>query len=154
MFKRNVDMRHKKKNKPHRIVVHFKDGRLVKGYTTDFIPARDTFHLTSSKEEGRESVYEINCTDLKAIFFVRTLEGNRTYVEKKKFDEVDTSNLRGLKIKVEFSDGEVIRGMSFDYSKNFNGFFIKPVDPEANNGKVYVIADNLHEIQIGSKAEN
>ncbi len=44
--------------------------------------------------------------------------------------------------------------MSFDYSKNFNGFFIKPVDPEANNGKVYVIADNLHDIQIGSKAEN
>ena len=146
-------MLYERENERNRVVVHFKEGRLLKGYTNDFIPAQKTFHLTSESEEDEGRTYEIKCVDLKAIFFVKTLQGNKDYIEKKEFDDVNASGRRGLRIRVEFSDGEVIRGMSFDYSKKFNGFFIMPLDPQGNNGKVYVIADDLRDIKTGGEAE-
>lgn len=135
------------------VVLHFKDGRLLKGFTHDFTPMKDAFHLTSEQSKDRGSEYEINCADLKAIFFVKTLEGNKDYVEKKRFDEVDTSGLKGLKIKAEFLDGEIIRGISLGYSKSSKGFFIIPVDPESNNERIYVIADALRNVKVGEEAE-
>jgi hypothetical protein len=135
------------------VVVHFKDGRLLKGFTHDFTPMKDSFHLTSEQNKDRGSEYEIDCADLKAIFFVKTLEGNKDYVEKKKFDEVDTSGIKGLKIKVVFADGEIIRGISLGYSKSSKGFFVIPVDPESNNERIYVISDALKEVKVGEAAE-
>jgi len=135
------------------VVVHFKDGKLRKGYTHDFTPAKETFHLTSEEEGNRGSICEIRSEELKAVFFVKTLEGNRDYVEKKRFDEVDMSRLRGLKIKVEFLDGETIRGVSLGYSKGRKGFFVIPVDPDGNNERIYVVADSVRGVKLGSAAE-
>jgi hypothetical protein len=66
---------------------------------------------------------------------------------------VDCSALRGLKIKLEFSDGEVIRGFSLGFSKERKGFYITPIDPQSNNERIYVIADALRDVKIGSAAE-
>lgn len=137
----------------NRIVVHFKDGRLLKGFTHDFNAIKDTFHLTSELENDKGKIYEVFCPNLKAVFFVKTLEGNVDYKEKKKFEEVDTSILRGIKIKIEFNDGEVLRGISLGYSKNRKGFFVVPVDPNSNNERVYVIASSVKEVKLGSAAE-
>lgn len=137
----------------NRIVVHFKNGKIMKGFTHDFAPPKETFHLTSELESDKGHVYEINCPELKAVFFVKTLEGNKDYIEKKKFEEVDASKLRGLKIKVEFHDREVIRGISLGYSKTRKGFFIIPVDSEGNNERVYVIASAVKDVKLGSAAE-
>ena len=137
----------------NRIVAHFKDGRLLKGFTHDFTPVKETFHLTSELEQDRGKIYEVFCPNLKAIFFVKTLEGNVNYKEKKRFSEVDTSNLRGIKIKIEFNDGEVMCGISLGYSKKRKGFFIVPVDPQSNNERVYVIASAVKEVKLGSAAE-
>lgn len=141
--------------KPERnlVVVHFKNGRLLKGYTHDFTPTKENFHLTSEKAEDRGHIYKIETADLKAIFFVKTLEGNKNYKEKKTFDEVDTSHLRGMKIKIEFADGETVRGISLGYSKNRNGFFIIPVDPKSNNERIYVLANAVRNVKVGSAAE-
>jgi len=136
----------------NRIVAHFKDGHLLKGYTHDFNPVKETYHITSELEQDKGKIYEIVCSDLKAIFFVKTLTGNVNYKEKKRFDEVDTSNLRGIKIKIEFNDGEVMCGISLGYSKNRKGFFIVPVDPQSNNERVYVIANSVRDVKLGSAA--
>ncbi len=146
-------MMYRPRDERNRVVVHFRDGRLLKGYTYDFIPAHETFHLTSELEADKGHVYEIHCADLKAIFFVKTLEGDNKYVEKKRFEEVKGAGSRGLKIRVEFPDGEVIRGTSYDYSNKFKGFFIIPVDPEGNNEKVYVITNAVHDIKTGDLAD-
>lgn len=146
-------MKYKQRNERHRIVVHFRDGRLLKGCTYDFIPANETFHLTSEKETDKGRVYEINCADLKAIFFVKTLRGDKKYAERKRFEEVEGAGSRGLKIRVEFPDGEIIRGTSYDYSDKFKGFFIIPVDPKGNNEKVYVITDAAQDVKIGDLAD-
>lgn len=137
----------------NRIVVHFKDGRLLKGYTHDFTPVKDTFHLTSELEQDKGKIYEVFCPNLKAIFFVKTLSGNKDYKEKKRFDEVDTSGLRGIKIKIEFKDGEVMCGISLGYSKQRKGFFVVPVDPQSNNERVYVLASAVRDVKLGSAAE-
>jgi len=137
----------------NRIVVHFKDGRLLKGFTHDFTPVKDIFHVNSEQESDHGKIYEVFCPNLKAIFFVKTLTGDANYKEKKKFDEVDTSGLRGIKIKVEFNDGELLRGISLGYSKTRKGFFVIPVDPMSNNERVYVIANAVRDVKLGSAAE-
>jgi len=135
-------------SKRNQIVARFKDGRLLKGFTHDFSPVKEFFHLTD--EAG--VIHDVRCPDLKAIFFVKSLEGDKGYSEKKEFGEVDTSGLRGLKIRVEFNDGEVIRGVSTGYSKNRKGFFVIPVDPDSNNERIYVIADAVLDVKVGSAA--
>ena len=135
------------------VVVHFKDGRLLKGYTHDFTPLKEIFHLTSEQDDDKGSIYEVNCADLKAVFFVKSLEGNKDYVEKQSFDDVDISDLQGLRIKVEFTDGEIIRGISLGYSKARNGFYVVPLDPHSNNRRIYVMTNALREVKVGSAAE-
>jgi hypothetical protein len=137
----------------NRIVLHFEDNTVLKGYTDDFTPLREKFHLITESESDKDNVYEIHCSDLKAIFFVKTLEGNSDYIEKKDFDDVDEVGLRGLKVRVEFPDGEVIRGTSFGYSRNRKGFFVVPVDPDSNNERIYVVADKLRAVRVGAEAE-
>lgn len=140
-------------DKRNLVVVHYTDGKLLKGYTHDFNPIRETFHLTSELEADKGTVHEIKIPDLKAIFFVKKLEGSLDYQEKKKFEEVNTSGLRGVKIKVVFHDGEIVRGVSLGYSKNRKGFFVIPVDPQSNNERIWVVSDAVREVSIGSAAE-
>ncbi len=137
----------------NRVVVHFRDGRLLKGYTSDFTPLKETFHLTSIQEDDEGKIHDIGTADLKAVFFVKTFEGDKVYLEKKRFDEVDTAHVKGRKVKIEFFDGEVIRGISAGYSRGRKGFFIIPVDPECNNEKIYVISDALRQVELGSDAD-
>ena len=137
----------------NRIVLHFQDNTMLKGYTHDFTPLREKFHVISEQEEDKGNVYEVRCSDLKAVFFVKTLKGDKEYTEKKSFDDVDAAALRGLKVKVEFPDGEIIRGTSFGYSKNRKGFFIVPVDPDGNNERIYVVTNVLRDVRVGAEAE-
>lgn len=137
----------------NRIVLHFLDDTVLKGYTHDFTPLREKFHLISEAVSDKGKVHEVHCSDLKAVFFVKTLEGNREYAERTTFRPVDSEMLRGLKVKVEFPDGEVIRGTSFGYSRGRKGFFVIPVDPASNNERIYVVTNRLRDVRIGAEAE-
>jgi hypothetical protein len=138
---------------PNRVVVRFVDGKLLKGYTYDFMPAKDTFHLSPKREKDKGDTIDIKVDLLKAIFFVKTLEGNPDYEEKKRFDEVENPTLKGLKIKVRFFDGEFIRGTTTGYSQKRKGFFLFPVDPQSNNERIYVVANALRDVKVGNAAE-
>jgi len=136
-----------------KVVVRYKTGRVLKGYTHDFSPAADEFHLVSELLADRCRTYDVRTADLKAVFFVKSLEGNKAYHERKAFKDTDSNRLRGLKIKVKFTDGEVMRGTTLGYNKAKKGFFITPVDPKENNNRIYVIADALRDVATGSAAE-
>jgi len=136
----------------NQIVVRFKDGRLLKGYTLDFTAVKDMFHLVSEQDQDRGKVYEIWMNDLKAVFFVKQLDGDKDYSERKKFQEVENKKMQGLKIKIVFEDGEIIRGVSFVYNKNKKGFFVIPVDPKSNNDRIYIIRDATKNVEIGAAA--
>lgn len=140
------------KGSRNRVVVRYRDGKLLKGYTHDFLPMKDSFHLTSEDAISKGTIHEIQVAELKAIFFVKSFEGNKFYHEKKKFEEVGDSKLRGIKIKVEFFDGEVIRGISLGYNNKKKGFFISEIDPGSNNERIFVVADACSSVQVGETA--
>ena len=137
----------------NKVVVRYKAGKVLKGYTHDFSPAAEEFHLISELPEDGGKTYDVRIAELKAVFFVKTLEGNKAYHERKTFKDTDSIRLRGLKIRVKFKDGEVMRGTTLGYNKAKKGFFIIPVDPEENNNRIYVVADALTDIATGSAAE-
>ena len=60
---------------------------MLKGYTSDFTPLKETFHLTTIQEDDKGKIHDIGTADLKAVFFVKTFEGDKVYLEKKRFDE-------------------------------------------------------------------
>ena len=78
---------------------------------------------------------EIDIYDLKAIYFVKSFEGNSAY---KKIYTIDRVGF-GKKITVKFKDGENIIGYTQGFSQKREGFFVFPADPQSNNERIYVV---------------
>jgi hypothetical protein len=117
----------------NRIVARYLDGHLVKGSTSDFNPMKESFHVSSGA--GTKPI-KVFITELKALFFVRDLEGNAAHQEKKEFDPKKPSV--GRKIQVEFRDGEVLVGTTQAYQPERPGFFLVPADGTSNNERCFV----------------
>jgi len=124
-----------------KIVVHYLDGSLVKGTTTDFTQNRQEFHVTD-RTLGR--VKTVNTTELKAIFFVKSFEGSQQHIER---SDVERSGF-GRKIKVLFKDGETLFGYTTSYSPGRAAFFVYPADPESNNERVLVLEHSTDSINF------
>lgn len=124
----------------NRVVVRFRDGRMVKGYTYDFNPNKDTFHVTDAHNE--KEVTEVSTPLMKAVFFVKTFEGDKDHPDPEDFSQESLKNIPGLKVKVTFFDGEVMYGSSHGYSPQRKGFFVFPADKTINNDRVFVIKDS------------
>ena len=117
----------------NQVVAHFVDGRLLKGFAVDFFPNKTSFHL---EREGSGESVEVQISDLKGVFFVKSFAGNPGATYRKDVERVGM----GKKIQVEFSDGETLVGYTSGYTPARAGFFVFPVDPEDNNEKVYVVS--------------
>jgi hypothetical protein len=133
----------------NKVVVHYKNGGVIKGMTLDFVAEKPKFHLTHTDQR----IEEIDTESAKAIFFVKSFEGNKDYKEPKDFTGVNPKDLRGLKVKVIFQDNETILGSTLGYNKQRKGFFILPLDPQSNNIRIYVVASAVKEIKLGSLAD-
>ena len=122
----------------NRVVARFLDGRVLKGQTADFLPAKPLFHVVQPPQAGAAGqVVEVRLADLKAVFFVKDLVGNAAYNEGKAF--ADGVRAQGRKLEVEFSDGEIIVGTTQGYQPDRPGFFVVPVDPNSNNERCFVV---------------
>jgi hypothetical protein len=133
----------------NKVAVRFKDGRVLKGTTHDFMPGRPSFHLHS---DGSPQAAEIRTEDLKAVFFVKDFEGKPQYDEAKVFPEkLPTS--KGRKIAVLFNDGELLTGFTLAYDPNRPGFFMMPTDDMSNNERIYVIKSAVKDVGFGQKAD-
>ena len=133
----------------NKVVVRYCDGRLVKGTTRDFLPAKPMFHIHTTDSE--EAV-EVCLDELKAVFFVKRLEGDPNYNEYKDLPEQRVASL-GKKIAVVFADGERLAGYTHSYNPSNPGFFVTPVDPKSNNIRVFVVRDSVREVKLGAQAE-
>lgn len=121
---------------PARVVARYRDGRVVKGHTRNFDPNRPTFALTVLDSAADEEPLVVRLADLKAVFFVKSFEGNRDYSERKEF----MARFTGRRLAVRFSDGEMLVGTTFNYNPASDEFFLFPADQVSNNDKVFVIA--------------
>jgi hypothetical protein len=91
-----------------KVVARFLDGHTLKGVTWDFVPNKDGFHLAHAGDETK--VTSVSVAELKAVFFVRSFEGDRTRKDGRVPPQFATAP--GRKIRVTFLDGEagVLRG--------------------------------------------
>ncbi len=127
-----------------KIVAHFRDGRTQKGYTHDFRPDVDSFHLLPSEGGGIPTTVRLD--DLKALFYVRDYGFLRRQVDRaKRFGE---SAPAGQKTIVEFKDGEKIWGVTEQYSADNLGFFFIPADPKENNTRIFIVNSSVKQIQF------
>jgi small nuclear ribonucleoprotein (snRNP)-like protein len=115
------------------VVVRYQDGRLVKGVTSNFLPARAGFHVQTPGGE----IVSVAQAELKAVFFVRDLAGDPTRRATNQFSAAKPA--LGRKIQVAFADGEVIVGTTQGYQPNRPGFFLFPADADCNNERCFVI---------------
>jgi hypothetical protein len=129
----------------NKVVARFRDGKMVKGYTHDFHPNRETFHVTEVLDTG--SMVEVPISLLKAIFFVKTFEGNKDHQTAHENALEILISISGLKMKVAFSDGEVMYGTTHGYTPERKGFFIFPTDKESNNERVFVIRESTDVVE-------
>ena len=135
----------------NKVVVHYLDGRIEKGLTSDFRPQRDIFHLIAYKDD-REMSIPVKIEDLKAVFFVKEMEGNGKilFQKKKTFqdEEIKERPLIGKKVKVTFTDGEVLYGLTFGFSQERRGFFFNPIDPKDNNERIFALWNAVKDIKF------
>ncbi len=127
-----------------KVVVRYAVGGLIKGFTQDFFPNKERFHVYPADQSHRRAV-AVSIRDLKAVFVVRDFLGNSQYNEQKKFNEADTPS--GKKIEVSFLDGEVIIGSTLAYDRNRPGFFIVPADPKSNNIRIFAVSSAIRNVR-------
>jgi hypothetical protein len=130
------------------VVARFVDGRVLKGTTHDFAPQKASFHLSQPDNPAARAL-AVSVGALKALFFVRSYEGNPKHVEG---DDFEKAKGQGRRIVVTFTDGEVLCGFTTGYAKDKQGFFVIPVDPASNNTRVYVVTASVQRVEWADTA--
>jgi len=120
-----------------------KNGEIAKGYSSDFSPEEPLFHLVSITDPL--CMEEIRLDNLKAVFFVKDFNGDFLHVDTHEFSDAPVS---GVHIMISFFDGEILFATSNSIDKNGVGFFIHPIDREANTESAFVINSFIHSIDV------
>jgi hypothetical protein len=131
------------------VVARYTNGCTIKGYTEDFFPNRPVFHVHLRPGES----VAVKMADLKAVFFVKDLLGDRTHRKTRDFGPAGHDGAHGKKIAVLFKDGEVLTGHTLSYVPGKQGFFLFPTDKKGNNKRVYVISAATRDVKVGPAAE-
>ena len=126
------------------VAAHYSNGKIIKGYTIDFFPNKDRFHVTLVDKPSDKPI-EVMVNQLKAVFVVRDLKGNPQYVERKSYMEGQTPY--GTPLELTFEDGEVMVGASMGFDLRRQGFFITPADPNNNNLRVFAVCSTVKRIR-------
>ncbi len=132
------------------VVARYNDGRVLKGTTRDFSANRTMFHI---EVQGTGEVIELRCRQLKALFFVRSLEGDSQRQDLRGFVDGPQETSHGRKIAVRFRDSEFLCGYTLSWSPDREGFFLFPADTGANNQRIWVVSAATQEIKAGPAAE-
>jgi len=124
------------------VVARFLDGRVLKGTTHDFSPSKPVFHLHGVCDASARGL-AVPLAALKALFFVKSYEGNSKHVE-----DLDIARAvgQGRRIVVTFTDDETVAGFTTGYAKDKQGFFVVPADPRSNNARIYVVTASVKKV--------
>jgi hypothetical protein len=124
----------------NKVVARFKDGSMLKGNTSDFLPNKNQFHL----ETDGGDIQTVDVDRLKALFFVKDFAGNKDHIEA----YADDISGCGRKIKVKFDDGETIIGYTTGYSPDRPGFYLTPAEKKSNNERIFVVKSASEKIEF------
>lgn len=121
------------------VVVKYKDGRIKKGSTENWSPSNPRFYIHLIEEGGTEMIH---LEHLKAVYFVKDFHGDKN--RKESYDENRPGE--GIKVAVEFSDGETLFGYCLSYSPKRDGFMLTPADTHSNNIKIFIIQSATNKV--------
>jgi len=130
----------------NKVVARLADGRLVKGVTLDFAPDKSQFHVGAVTLSDDELPVTVRTAHLKALFFVKDLDGDPHHVERNEF--LPGTAPDGRRVAAQFMDGEVLVGTTKDYAPEAAGFFLVPADPESNIQRCFVPASATREVRV------
>ncbi len=134
------------------VVAKARDGRMIKGVTYNFGAEKKAFHvipISEEKEEETKRGVEVVISDLKAIFFVKSLEGRKgPRTLEGLLEEEEEEVTSAMKVRVTFHDGETLIGMTHGYSREKQGFFVVPLEKESNNLRIFVVFNAAREIEV------
>jgi len=138
------------------VVAKYRDGRMIKGVTYNFGAEKKAFHIfplsEARVEGGVRKGLEVLLAELKAVFFVKTLEGRkgpRTLSLERLLEEEEEEDQGTLmKVKVTFLDGEILIGTTLGYTREKEGFFVVPLEKDSNNLRIFAIFNGVKEIEI------
>jgi hypothetical protein len=141
----------------HRVVIRY-ENHAVRGFaevgelgSVEQLLQNDTQYPLESirlKLVDSEKIESISTKDAKAVFFVKTFDGDLRH-RALHFHE-HSPIVPGLWVRVYFYDSEMIEGI-ISNTKDFvleKGFFLRPTDPNGNNKLVYVLKGGLKDFHV------
>jgi len=130
---------------PVKVVARYSNGTIIKGFTQDFSPNKDRFHLIPADKRPGGTI-EVVVSRLKAVFMVRDFEGNPEYHERKSFARGES--VSGLKLELTFADGEVLAGSALlGYDPKRQGNFLFPADHKSNNTRIFAVSSAVKNVR-------
>ncbi|MBI5640726.1 MAG: hypothetical protein HZA17_09895 [Nitrospirae bacterium] len=135
-------------------VIRFNNGCVMKGFLKDFSTELEEM---SFEEAGTGAIHRIRIEELKAVFFVKSFEGNSSHKEKKSYG---ITRSKGNRVFIKFRDNEALVGFlvgDVPWKRGFflsrqdkgrKGFFLLPVDEDSNNIKVFVVLSSINDVTV------
>ena len=128
-----------------KVVARYLNGQVVKGFTTDFSPFKDRFHLVPEGRPGLQPL-DVSLSELKGLFFVKDFRGDRRHVKSNAFHPGHVQP--GKRIQIRFKDGELLLGVTQGFQPNRPGFFVLPADPAGNSDRCFVVTAATKEVRL------
>jgi hypothetical protein len=113
----------------NQVVLRYRDGHTERVMLEPFDPQREV--VVVRRDDGSA---EVPFSMLKAVFFPRVTP------------EEKLAAATGSTITVEFTDGEIIRGIA-NYNPERNGFFLVPHD-RSKNEQIFVVNSAISSIEV------
>ncbi len=126
--------------KPITVVLRYREGEVLRCTLVNEFSVRD-FELDVEDSDGH--IHTVDVMDLKAVFFTKD--------SRQRSNDMATNSRNlpeGAMAKVEFFDGEIIRGGVSQYTVSDAGFFLYPTASESNNDRIFVVATALDTVSI------
>ena len=131
-----------------KIVVKYKDGKIIKGWVEEFKPVRESFVFFPLIEYSLEKKLIINLELLKAVFFVKDFIGDKNYKKVRTFNVDVKITPSQRKIIIDFKDEEHLYGTCLYYGKFKKGFFVYPIDAKDNNERIFVVHSATKKVRL------
>jgi hypothetical protein len=132
------------------VVARYRDGKMIRGVTHDFGPQKKAFHVNTAEGEGGGvggKVFEIFLSELKAVFFVKSLVGRQGPPSLKGLMEEKLEAPGMMKVRVTFFDGEILEGATHGYTPERDGFFMVPLERDSNNLRIFVVSSAVKKVE-------
>jgi hypothetical protein len=125
------------------VVGKYRDGSVVRGYTNDFNPLKPYLHVSPTPFSDETKF--VSMIHLDALFFPSDPHASGS----DDWDPMDrASAARGRKVAMTLPDGKELLGTTLTYSRDGNGFFVRPLDTHSGTARVFITQNGIRSIRF------